>query len=318
MAWGYWSATSVQPDRRSPRRGTTVAQQLPVAAAPTPSLHQAQTAPQPQGSQVPQAPQGARACSSSSSSSAEGPLAAMAAAAAPSGAEPIRAARRPSLDLYGSHMDPLGSMSMPMERAGGLPLCSSAPHAHQMQGPQGVPHYRNVPWASTTAVHLDDGHDEELVINHSYCPRLDHRHPGQGHGPGPGHGHSHSHLHGLLAGPGQGMQGHGQGHGHGGQGTLPAVPSSAPLLHMSMHVQARGVQGKPMDRDLGSCGRTTTLGRRASKRAKLIRGTGQFAAGHEPRECHTLVAGCGTLACHGRTAPACPGLRCATLKGPPT
>lgn len=216
MAWGYWSATSVQPDRRSPRRGTTVAQQLPVAAAPTPSLHQAQTAPQPQGSQVPQAPQGARACSSSSSSSAEGPLAAMAAAAAPSGAEPIRAARRPSLDLYGSHMDPLGSMSMPMERAGGLPLCSSAPHAHQMQGPQGVPHYRNVPWASTTAVHLDDGHDEELVINHSYCPRLDHRHPGQGHGPGPGHGHSHSHLHGLLAGPGQGMQGHGQGHGHGG------------------------------------------------------------------------------------------------------
>lgn len=178
MAWGYWSATSVLPDRRSPRRGTTLGQQPPVSAPPAPALPQAQTAP----------------CSSSSSSSADGALGgalggvlataaggAMA-GAAPGVSEPIRAARRPSLDLYGGQLG--DHLEEHEQRQPGPQLCSSAPHAHQMQQPP-APQYR---WAaSTTAVHLDDHHDE-LVINHSYCPRLDHRHgPGPGHQPYPGH-----------------------------------------------------------------------------------------------------------------------------------
>ncbi|KAK3915082.1 hypothetical protein KUF71_024359 [Frankliniella fusca] len=230
MAWGYWSATSVLPDRRSPRRGTTVAHQLPAAApAPVPAVHTGQTAPAP-----------GQPCSSSSSSSADGPLAAgpgqqvagaQGQGVAPAGscAEPIRAQRRPSLDLYAGQLDEppdgLGYRDvggrMTLDRHG-MPLCSSAPHAHQMQPP--APQYRAVPWAaSTNAVHLDDPHDE-LVINHSYCPRLDHRHPG--------HGHGHSHLHGLLAGPGgPGPGGPGPGghhHHHHPMGPVPAAPGPGP------------------------------------------------------------------------------------------
>ncbi|KAE8736965.1 hypothetical protein FOCC_FOCC017578 [Frankliniella occidentalis] len=237
MAWGYWSATSVLPDRRSPRRGTTVAHQLP-AAVPAP-------APAP----APQQP-----CSSSSSSSADGPLAPGQGGVqgGVTGAEPIRAQRRPSLDLYAGQLDPLEDSlggyrdvgRMTLDR---LPLCSSAPHAHQMQPP--VPQYRSVPWAaSTTAVHLDDPHDE-LVINHSYCPRLDHRHPGEHAAHGHGHG-GHSHLHGLLAGPGgpgPGPGPHHHHHHHGPGGGPGGGPGPGGPNRYQAHVQYHRADMDPSD-----------------------------------------------------------------------